>query len=106
MQKIYELLLLEENKKINYGFLSSLKTQFLYDLQMKDTIKKLTEKQSPKINRNNKKDKKLSKKLYNRTSRINKNKKDTFGVMKLSLWKTRVLLKTKKIKYYNNNYKY
>jgi len=104
----YELLLLEKYKKINYGFLSSFKTQFLYDLQMKDTIKNLKEKQSPKINKNNKKDKRISKKLYNRISKINKNKnkKDTFGVMKLSLWKTRVLLKTKKCNYYNNNYKY
>jgi len=104
----YELLLLEKYKKINYGFLSSFKTQFLYDLQLKDTIKNLKEKQSPKINKNNKKDKRISKKLYNRISKINKNKnkKDTFGVMKLSLWKTRVLLKTKKCNYYNNNYKY
>jgi len=102
----YELLLLEKDKTIDYGFLSSLKTQFLYDLQMKDTIKKLKEKKKSKINRINKKEKRLNKKLDNNISQLKINKKDTFRVIKLSLWKTRAPLKIKKCNYYDNNYKY
>ena len=105
----YELLLIEKDKRINYGFLSSFKTQFLYDLQMKDTIKKLTEKKRTKINkinRINKKEKRLNKNLNNNISKLKTNKKDIFKAMKLSLWKTRAPLKIKKSNYYDNNYKY
>jgi len=99
----YELVLLEINYKIDYGFLSALETQNLYNLQMKDSIKKLTEKKRPKINRINKKDKRLNKKMNNKIFKIKANKKDSFGVMKLSLWKTRSPIKTKKINYYKLN---
>ena len=102
----YELLLLEKDKTIDYGFLSSFKTQFLYDLQMKDTIKKLKEKKKPKINRINKKEKRLNKNLNNNISKLKTNKKKDSRVMKLSLWKTRAPLKIKKYNYYDNNYKY
>ena len=58
----YELVLLESINKLHYGFLSALEKQYLYDLQMKESIKKLTEKQRPKLNRIDKKQKKLNKK--------------------------------------------
>ena len=104
----YELVFLEYKNKLDYGFLSALETQYLYDLQMKESIKKLTEKQRPKINRIGKKQKKLSKKQDNQISKFKKNKRDTFGVMKLSLWKAKAPIKVKKVKDYkqNNNYKY
>ena len=102
----YEIVLLEKDKTIDFGFLSLFKYQFLYDLQMKDTIKKLAEKKRRKINRINKKEKRLNKKLNNNISKFKTNKKDNFKVMKLSLWKTRSPLKIKKSNYYNNNYKY
>ena len=104
----YELFLLESKGKLEYGFLSAFKTQFIYDLQMKESIKKLTEKQRPKINKKNKMQKRLNKKLDNKISKFKRNKSDTFGVMKSSLWKTQAPKKVKKVKYYkqNNNYKY
>ena len=92
----YELVLLEINCTIDYGFLSALETQNLYDLQMKDSIEKLTKKKRAKVNRINKKDKRLNKKMNNKIFKIKANKKDSFGVMKLSLWKTRAPIKTKK----------
>ena len=102
----YEIVLIEKNKGIDFGFLSSFKTQFLYDLQMKDTIKKLSEKKRRKIIRINKKEKRLNKKLNNNISRLKTNKKDNFRVMKLCLWKTRSHHKIKKSNHYDNNYKY
>jgi len=104
----YELVLLEYKSKLDYGFLSSLETQYLYDFQMKESIKKLTEKQRSKINRIDKKQKIINKKLDNKLSKFKINKRNTFTVMKLNLWKTQALLKVKKIKDYkqNNNYKY
>ena len=99
----YELILLELVKKIDYGFLSALETQFLYDLQMKDSIKKLSERQSPKMNRINKKVKRLIKKKNNKIFKLKRNIKDIFGVMKLSLWKTRAPIKTKKFNFYKYN---
>ena len=104
----YELVLLEYKSKLDYGFLSSLETQYVYDFQMKESIKKLTEKQRSKINRIDKKQKIINKKLNNKLSKFKINKRNTFTVMKLNLWKTQALLKVKKIKDYkqNNNYKY
>jgi len=102
----YELVLIEYKNKLDYGFLSALETQFIYDLQMKETIKKLTEKQKPKTNRKNKKQKRLNKKLNNEIFKFKRNTKDTSGVMKSCLWKTPKMVK--KIKDYkqNNKYKY
>jgi hypothetical protein len=102
----YEIVLLEKDKRIDYGFISSLKTQFLYDFQMKDSIKKITEKKRPKRDRINKKEKRLNRKLDNNISKLKTNKKDSFRVKKLSLWKARAPLKIKKSNYYDNNYKY
>jgi len=100
----YELLLLEKDKKIEFGFLSIFKTQFLYDLQMKDTIKKLKESQKQKINRINKKEKRFKKQLNNNILKFNTKKKNTFGLKKFSLWKTPTPIKIKKSNHYNNNY--
>ena len=104
----YELVLFECINKIDYGFLSVLKTQFLYDLQMKDNIKKLTEKKRPKMNRIYKIEKRLSKKMDNKISKFKRNKRDIFGVMKLNYRKTQIPIKVKKAKDYkqNNNYKH
>ena len=99
----YELVLLEINCDINYGFISVLETQYLYDFTMKDSIKKLTEKQKPKINRINKKEKRLKKKKKKKIYKSKMNINDTFGVMKLSLWKTRAPFKIKKLNYYKCN---
>jgi len=94
----YELVLLECINKIDYGFLSSLETQFLYDLQMKDRIKHLTEKRRPKINRINKKEKRLSKRLDYNISKFKRNKRDIFGVLNLNYRKTQAPIKVKKNK--------
>ena len=102
----YELVLLEYKSKLNYGFLSALETQYLYDLQMKESIKAFTKNQRPKINRIDKKQKKLSKKLDNKISKFKRNKRDTFGVRKFSFWKTQAPIKVKKIKDYKQNNKY
>ena len=104
----YELALLELINKIDYGFLSALKTQSLYDFQMKDSINNLTEKQRPKINRINKKEKRLIKKLDNKISKFKRNKRDIFGVMKLNYRKAQATIKVKKVKDYkqNNNFKH
>ena len=104
----YELVLFECINKIDYGFLSVLKTQFLYDLQMKDNIKKITEKKRPKMNRIYKIEKRLSKKMDNKISKFKRNKRDIFGVMKLNYRKTQIPIKVKKAKDYkqNNNYKH
>jgi len=99
----YELVLLEINCNINYGFLSALETKYLYDFTMKDSIKKLTEKERPKINRINKKEKRLTKKINKKIFKSKINAKDTFGVMKSSLWKTRAPFKIKKLNYYMCN---
>ena len=104
----YELVLFECINKIDYGFLSVLKTQFLYDLQMRDNIKKLTEKKRPKMNRIYKIEKRLSKKMGNKISKFKRNKRDIFGVMKLNYRKIQIPIKVKKAKDYNqnNNYKH
>ena len=100
----YELVLLEINNLINYGFLSALETQFLYDFTMKGTINKLTGKQSQKMNKINKKEKRLRKKKDNRISKLKINKREIFEGIKISLWKTRAPIKTKKNNKYNNRY--
>jgi hypothetical protein len=104
----YELVLFECINKIDYGFLSVLKTQFLYDLQMKDNIKKITEKKRPKMNRIYKIEKRLSKKMDNKISKFKRNKRDIFGVMKLNYRKAQAAIKVKKVKDYkqNNNFKH
>ena len=97
----YELIILEIYRKIKYGFLSALKTQFLSDLTMKYKTKKLKTKQ----NGLNKRERKLNKKLDNKIYKLKTNKKDTFGIMKISLWKTRAPIKIQKSKFYKHNNK-
>ena len=60
------------------------------------------------MNRINKKEKRLIKKLDNKISKFKRNKRDIFGVMKLNYRKAQAAIKVKKVKDYkhNNNFKH
>ena len=78
----YEFIWFEEHYNICDGFLSSLRSNVLYNFRMRENIKKIKNIKEPKINRKNYKEKIFKKNLDRNIYRLKYNKKISFRQIK------------------------